>query len=131
MCIRDRYMGNYYGKAMGVLFVYDCTDEKSFTEIRNWVKQIENHARIDIVKLLVAAKCDRTDSKIKPADGKALADEYKMHFIETSAKYGTNVADAFEYLADTILLQQLEMEEAAAVIKAPKENSKRNSCSCQ
>lgn len=34
----------YYRGAMGILLVYDVTDEKSFGNIRNWVKNIEQHA---------------------------------------------------------------------------------------
>src|ERR1700735_3823329 len=31
----------YYRGAMGILLVYDVTDERSFSNIRNWIRNIE------------------------------------------------------------------------------------------
>ena len=28
----------YYKGAMGIVLVYDCTDETSFSNVRNWVR---------------------------------------------------------------------------------------------
>jgi Ras-related protein Rab-1A len=94
---------SYFDRAMGVMLVYDCTDEQSFNDVKNWVKQLENHAREDIVKLLVANKSDLTDFKVDVDTGKALAEELNMKFIETSAKLGTNVEQAFNSIAEQIL----------------------------
>ena len=49
---------------MGIILVYDCTDEQTFNNIRNWIKQIETHAAKDVAKVLVGNKCDRTDEKV-------------------------------------------------------------------
>lgn len=35
---------------MGILLVYDVTDEASFSNIRNWMKNIEQHASDNVVK---------------------------------------------------------------------------------
>ena len=43
---------------MGILLVYDCTNELSFNNITNWLKQIEAHASEDVQKVLVANKTD-------------------------------------------------------------------------
>jgi len=40
----------YYRGAMGILLVYDVTDEASFSNIRNWMKNIEQHASDNVVK---------------------------------------------------------------------------------
>merc|ERR1711916_304757 len=34
----------YYRGAMGILLVYDVTDETSFMSVRNWIRNIEQHA---------------------------------------------------------------------------------------
>ena len=34
----------YYRGAMGIVVVYDVTDEASFNNIRNWMRNIEQHA---------------------------------------------------------------------------------------
>ena len=41
----------YYRGAMGILLVYDVTDEASFHHIRNGMKNIEQHASDNVVKV--------------------------------------------------------------------------------
>ena len=34
----------YYKGAMGIILVYDCTEDATFNNISNWLKQIDTHA---------------------------------------------------------------------------------------
>ena len=43
---------------MGIVLVYDCTEESTFANIVNWLKQIEAHASPGVAKVLVANKID-------------------------------------------------------------------------
>lgn len=45
-----RQCAAYYRGAMGILLVYDVTDESSFNNIRNWMKNIEQHASDNVIK---------------------------------------------------------------------------------
>jgi len=93
----------YYRGAMGILLVYDVTDEKSFNNIRNWIRNIEQHATESVNKILIGNKCDMVEKKVvDSARGKALADEYTIKFLETSAKNSINVEEAFITLAKDI-----------------------------
>ncbi|KAL3850701.1 hypothetical protein ACJIZ3_012583 [Penstemon smallii] len=49
--------------AMGILLVYDVTDESSFNNIRNWIRNIEQHASDNVNKILVGNKADMDESK--------------------------------------------------------------------
>lgn len=49
---------------MGILLVYDVTDEKSFGNIRNWIRNIEQHATENVNKMLIGNKCDMVDKKV-------------------------------------------------------------------
>ena len=40
---------------MGILLVYDVTDESSFNNIRNWMRNIEQHASDNVNKVICTA----------------------------------------------------------------------------
>ncbi len=81
---------------MGILLVYDVTDEASFSNIRNWMRNIEQHASDNVTKVLVGNKSDmEANRKVPYAKGKALADEYDIMFFETSAKSNINIDEVY------------------------------------
>lgn len=90
----------YYRGAMGILLIYDVTDEHSFSNIRNWIRNIEQHAAANVNKVLIGNKADMTqDKKVETTRGQALADEYGIKFFEASAKTNLNVVEAFTSIA--------------------------------
>ena len=63
---------------------YDVTDENSFKNIKNWIKQIEQNAQTNVCKVLVGNKCDKPDRKVSEEEGRKLANDFGMNFFETS-----------------------------------------------
>lgn len=53
----------YYRGAMGIMLVYDITDEKSFENIKNWIRNIEENASSDVEKMLLGNKCELKDKR--------------------------------------------------------------------
>lgn len=88
---------------MGIMLVYDITQEKSFENIKNWIRNIEENASTDVEKMLLGNKCELNEKRQVTKDrGEQLAIEYGIKFLETSAKNSINVEDAFFTLARDI-----------------------------
>ena len=90
---------------MGILLVYDVTEEDTFHNIKNWLRQIEQHAVPGVRKILVANKVDRPENerKIDSERGRQLAEEHGLLFFEASAKSGLNVTEIFAKMAEDII----------------------------
>jgi Ras-related protein Rab-10 len=86
------------------MLVYDVTQARSFENINKWLRNIDDHASNDVVKMLIGNKCDMEDKRcITRARGEALAREHSIPFLETSAKNNINVEKAFFEMARLIL----------------------------
>lgn len=48
---------------MGIMLVYDITQEKSFENIKNWIRNIEENASSDVEKMLLGNKCELNDKR--------------------------------------------------------------------
>ena len=93
----------YYKGAMGIILVYDCTEEATFNNISNWLKQIDTHASQGVAKILVANKIDLPNRIISSEKGQELADAHGLAFFETSAKTGVNINELFMDIASKIV----------------------------
>ncbi|RSH77215.1 GTP-binding protein [Apiotrichum porosum] len=104
----------YYRGAMGILIVYDVTDEKSFNNVRTWHSQIEQHASAGVNKILIGNKCDWDEKRaVTLEQGRALADEFGLRFLETSAKANEGVEEAFFTLARDIKTRLIDSQPQA------------------
>ncbi|CAF1924573.1 unnamed protein product [Brassica napus] len=87
------------------LQIWDTAGQERFrtitTDIRNWIRNIEQHASENVNKILVGNKADMDESKraVPTSKGQALADEYGIKFFETSAK--TNLKCGRGFLLDS------------------------------
>ncbi|KAL0562790.1 GTP-binding protein [Marasmius crinis-equi] len=100
---------------MGILLVYDVTDERSFNNIRTWHANIEQHASEGVNKILVGNKCDWVDKKaVTDEQGRELASELGIKFMETSAKVNEGVEEAFFTLARDIKTRLIDSQESGS-----------------
>ncbi|SAM07979.1 hypothetical protein [Absidia glauca] len=102
----------YYRGAMGILLVYDVTDERSFGNVRNWFSNIEQHANEGVNKILIGNKCDMEEKRVVTKEqGEALANELGIQFMETSAKANIGVEEAFFDLARDIKKRLIDTQQ--------------------
>jgi small GTP-binding protein len=95
----QRVRKSYLANAEAGILVYDVTNRNSFENIENWYNEIKK-ASPNIALILVGNKIDlKEDREVKTQDGTELADKLGLSYIETSAKTGENINDAFKMLA--------------------------------
>ena len=90
----DRYRSitkAYYKGSKIIFLVYDVTNLNSFKNIKNLMKDIEDIRKEKVYIVLVGNKCDSLDRVITEEEGINLAKEYKIDFLETSAKNDKNI----------------------------------------
>ena len=90
-----------YKGADGILLGFDLTNKDTFNKVNYWIGQIEDNKNKDypISLVLFGNKCDKKEQiVVNDDDIESLKRQYNLEFFATSAKDGTNVQEAFEYL---------------------------------
>jgi small GTP-binding protein len=94
---RVRY--SYVANAEAGIIVFDVTRRDTFENIKLWYDESIEISK-NIALMLVGNKIDLEDSRIvSTAEGEELAKKLGLGYIETSAKTGENIEDAFRMLA--------------------------------
>lgn len=95
---------SYYRNNVGALLLYDITRRSSFEHLIDWLFEARHHSEPQrTVFEVVACKVDMENAReVTTEEGRAFADFYGMQFVETSAKTGYNVEEAFTIIAQEI-----------------------------
>lgn len=96
----------YFQGCEGALLVYDITRYNTFDAVQSkWLRDFKKYLRKEGVYVLIGNKSDLSEQRVVPTEkGKALAEKINAsHFIETSAKLGENIEEAFLLLVKQIL----------------------------
>jgi small GTP-binding protein len=105
----------------GIIFAFDVTNARSFSNVTNWVNYFSLHAsNINIPKILIGNKIDLAGQRvISHEQGCKLAAQVDMTFFEVSALTGTNIQQAFTHLAEMILKSGLKAQLADSITILP------------
>ena len=100
-----RFRARFYSGTSGAIVVYDLSNAQSYRNVQSWIKECHDNIHKPIPLILLGNKSDLTDQRAIPTErGKELSTKIKAsHFIETSAKFGENIEEAFSLLVNQIL----------------------------
>ena len=99
----------YYREAAAALVVYDKTNYQSFLDVASWLSTVrEGTTNHELVVTLVGNKSDLCgedgkDAAVSTELGERFARENACLFIETSARTGRGVEEAFRNTADAVM----------------------------
>ena len=85
------------------MLVYDISKRETFNNIQKWIDMIKEYSdKLPI--MLIGNKTDKKNDRIVDIlEGKQLAEEHKITFIETSALNGENIDKAFISFSNIVL----------------------------
>ncbi|KAL3315607.1 Ras- protein Rab-8A [Cichlidogyrus casuarinus] len=113
----------YYRGAMGIMLVYDVTNRSTFDNIQNWIDNIEKHATVDVLRMLLGNKCDIEGKRqVSYQEGETFAKSHNIPFMETSAKVGSHVDTAFFTLAKLVKTKAEDNQTQLSLHNKPAKN---------
>ena len=93
---------SFFRNTNGVLFVYDIANYKSFSNVKNWMKDSEMSGKFE--SILCGNKVDLENNREVEFDTlKEYGLKQKIPVIETSAKTGVGINEAFKLIAEQII----------------------------
>jgi small GTP-binding protein len=106
----------YYDKTMGGLVIFDCTRPITFSNVKFWIDELWEYSGLGKIPiLLIGNKYDLVDELSESVDlkkGKKLARKLtkelepyqsKVEFLQTSAKTGLNINEAFTLMGNNVV----------------------------
>ncbi|XP_046375893.1 ras-related protein Ral-A-like isoform X2 [Haliotis cracherodii] len=124
--IRD----NYFRSGEGFLCVFSITEQESFqatAEFREQILRVKNDENIPF--LLVGNKCDLEEKRqVSNDEATKRAQEWKVVYVETSAKTRTNVDKVFYDLMREIRSRKMEASRQNNGKQKKKKDSRKKKC---
>jgi GTPase SAR1 family protein len=89
--------------AVGVILVFDITSRRSFEELSIWLGEVHQRCDPNAAITLIGNKTDLSNQRaVTSADAQAFAANHQLTYIETSARGGDNVTEAFHRAAKAV-----------------------------
>ena len=118
----------FFNDAKAIILVYDVTNKKSFTEMKDfWYEQIKQLGDKDIILAIAANKSDLYEEKqLENEKGEEFAKEIGAIFYSISAKNGLNIKTLFDKIGKKLIFlkENEELKEELEKYKSENEELK-------
>jgi len=97
---------SFFKGAKGCLLIFDLTRAETYTEMREWLSDLHTSVEEEVPFLLVGNKADlieETGEIVEREEAQKFAEQEKSLYLETSAKTGLNVEEAFKKLTQIMI----------------------------
>ena len=125
----------YYQNADGILLLFDVTEQESFENIRNWIKDIHENSNIGEKDdkqsiFLIGNKIDLPDRVISKNEAENLANELKIEFYEVSCKINMNINEIMARMIKSIIESNLAENNISSILDLKKTKNQNQNSSC-
>ena len=131
---QERYMSvnkNLFLKVQGILLFYSITDRESFEHITNWVDIIRDTCDSLPIILIGNKKDDESLRIVSEDEGKKLAKNFNLEFLEASGKENINVKESFEKIAEAVIANTFSERKNNLQLYDDKKNGKTKKKCCK
>lgn len=92
------------------MLVFDVSRKDSFESIPKWITDVYELKKDDALYILIGNKTDITERVVTKEEAQKVADEYKIHYFELSAKTGDGFQEFFENKLITLINEKFTPE---------------------
>ncbi|KAJ3444546.1 rab2a [Anaeramoeba flamelloides] len=93
---------SYFRSSVCTFLVYDVNSRKTFNQLNGWLNDSRNLTNPNSIIVLVGNKIDLENRVVSREEGEEFASENDLFYIETSAKTGEFVENAFTLAAKEV-----------------------------
>lgn len=95
---------SYFRGSVASLVVFDLTNHATFESSKSWYQEMKENCNTNCSILLVGNKADLVNLReVATEEAQDFATQHGINYIETSARTGQNVAEAFRSVAEQVL----------------------------
>ncbi|KAH0794898.1 small GTP-binding protein [Histomonas meleagridis] len=121
---------SYFRHAVGVILVYDITDRKSFDNLSLWLNDVHALCDPNAAITMIGNKLDLSSQRVVSlSEAQTFAASHQLTYIETSARGGDNVTEAFNRAAK-LVYDRAETGKLSSKTVTPPQAQKTDSTGC-
>ena len=130
----------YYQNADGVLLLFDVTNEETFTNVSNWMKDVKDNSnktisndankQSDISLYLIGNKIDKPDRVVTKEKAEETAKSLGMKYFEVSCKINMNIPEVMARMIMECHMKANHIEDCFKLqpVKKGEEKKKKGCC---